>query len=172
MPADEALRAAAEKIRTNLPVEMARDLDQLLAKFRTWLENPAIHSVLRHSAYADPQQPGFPAVLAPFWKETIRPQQLERERRFLVPDGAKLWDGTFDRVVWLGDGDRIMAADVLDFKTEAISPGDAAVLNARTEHYRPQMEAYRSAAARLAQLPLECVATRLVFTTAGRVVEV
>jgi len=136
------------------------------------LLNPAISAVLRRSAYANPQQPGFPAALATFWTKTIRPQQVERERRFLVPDGSKFWNGSFDRVVWLGEGERMVAADVIDFKTDGIRPGDDAALAARTEHYRPQLEAYRQAVARLARLPAERVAARLLFTSAGRVVEI
>jgi ATP-dependent exoDNAse (exonuclease V) beta subunit len=102
----------------------------------------------------------------------LAPQQVERERRFLVCDVAKILNGSFDRVVWLGDGDRVVAADVLDFKTDDILPGDLAALTARTEYYRPQMEAYRRAVARLGQLPVEYIATRLVFTSIARVVEV
>jgi ATP-dependent exoDNAse (exonuclease V) beta subunit len=74
--------------------------------------------------------------------------------------------------VWLGDGECTVAADVIDFKTDAIPRGDAAALAARTDHYRPQLEAYRRAVARFAQLPEERVATRLVYTFAGCVVEI
>jgi ATP-dependent exoDNAse (exonuclease V) beta subunit len=172
LPTDAALRAAAERIRADLPAETWRDLDRLLATFRTWLENAAINAVLRRSAYADPQQLGFPAALAPFWMKSLAPQQVERERRFLVREGTKFWTGSLDRIVWLGDGDRTVAADVIDFKTDAIPPGDAAALAARTDHYRPQLEAYRRAVAHLAQLPEERVATRLVFTCAGRIADV
>ena len=86
-------------------------------------------------------------------------------------DGAKFWNGSFDRIVWLGDGERTVAADVLDFKTDAILPGNAKALKERTDHYRPQLEAYKRAVSLLAQIPEDRVATRLVFTIAGRVVE-
>ena len=42
----------------------------------------------------------------------------------------------------------------------------------RTAHYRPQIEAYRKAVARLAGLAAERVAARLVFTFGRRVVEI
>jgi ATP-dependent exoDNAse (exonuclease V) beta subunit len=170
-PTDAVLRAAAEKRRNDLPAEVWRDLDRLLANFRAWLQNPEISAVLQRSAYADPQEAGFPAALAPFWTKTVRPQTVEQERRFLIREGTTFWNGSLDRVVWLGDGDRTVAADVLDFKTDDIAPGDAAALAARTEHYRPQLEAYRRAVARLAQIPTERVATRLVFTWARRLVQ-
>jgi ATP-dependent exoDNAse (exonuclease V) beta subunit len=171
LPTDATLRTAAEKLRANVPADTWRDLDRLLAKFRAWLQEPQITSVLKRSAYADPQQPGYPAALAKFWTSNLRPQKVERERRFLTRDGTQFWNGSFDRVVWLGDGDRTVAADVIDFKTDDITPGDAKKLAERTEHYRPQLEAYRRAVAHLAQLPPERIATRLVFTNAGRVEE-
>jgi len=169
-PTEDELRAAAEKMRAILPAETLGDLNRLLTNFRTWLQKSAISGVLRRSAYADPKQSAFPAALAPFWTRTIVPQKVEQERRFLVRDGAKFWNGSFDRIVWLGDGEHTVAADVLDFKTDAIPPEDAKALAARTAHYRPQLEAYRRAVAKLAQLPEERVATRLVFTEAARVV--
>jgi ATP-dependent exoDNAse (exonuclease V) beta subunit len=171
-PTENELRATAEKMRADLPQDIWRDLDQLLANFRAWIKNPAINAVLRRSAYTDPRRPAFPGTLARFITPAIGPLQVERERRFLVRDGDKFWNGSFDRVVWLGEGDHIVAADVLDFKTDAIAPGDAAALAARTEHYRPQLEAYRSGVARMAHLPPESIAARLVFTWADRVVEV
>jgi ATP-dependent helicase/nuclease subunit A len=172
VPTEDALRATAEKQLVGLPAETHRDLDRLLADFRGWLQNPEISCVLRRSAYAGNSQPGFPAALARLWTKTMVPQQVERERRFLIRDGTKFLSGSLDRIVWLGDGERTVAADVIDFKTDAILPGDQAALAARTEHYRPQLEAYRQAVARLAQLPAERVAARLVFTCAGRVQEV
>jgi ATP-dependent exoDNAse (exonuclease V) beta subunit len=173
-PMDAALRATAHKVGMSkgLPKETWRDVDRLLANFRAWLGNPEIRSVLRRSAYADPKKPGFPASLASIWNPRLVPQSVQRERRFLVPDGAQFWNGSIDRIVWLGEGDSTVAADVIDFKTDAIEPGNAKALAERMEHYRPQLEAYRRAVARLAQLPEERIATRLVFTNAGRVVEV
>jgi len=79
-------------------------------------------------------------------------------------------NGSLDRVVWLGGGDQIVAADVIDFKTDAIAIGDTNALAARTEYYRPQMEAYRRAVVRLSKLPAERVSIRLVFTSAARVI--
>ena len=169
IPRDVELRVLADKMRTDLPAATWSALDQLLANFQAWLQDPEISGVLRRSAYKNPQQRGFPRALAPIWNSSIKPQLVERERRFLVRDEGKFLNGSLDRVVWLGEGDRIVAADVIDFKTDAITPGDAAALAERSEHYRPQMEAYRSAVMRLSKLPAERVATRLLFTSAGSV---
>lgn len=171
-PTENMLRAAAQKKRWDLPADTWQELDKLLAQFMKWLRDPTITGVLRRSAYADPKQPAFPTRLAKIWTKTLAPQQVERERRFLVPEGQTLWNGSFDRIVWLTDGQKTVAADVIDFKTDRLEPGDDASLKARKEHYRPQLEAYRQAAARIAGLSEECIAARLVFTFAGRVVEV
>jgi len=172
MPTDDALRAAASRIRMDLPAETWHELDRLLRMFRAWLEQTELRTVLSRSAYADPQQPGFPSQLTPLWTKKMKPLRVEQERRFLVRDGAKFLNGSLDRVVWLGDSDRILAADVLDFKTDAIAPGDGTALAERTEHYRPQLQTYGRAVARLAQVPDERVAARLVFTVAGCVREI
>jgi ATP-dependent helicase/nuclease subunit A len=171
-PTEARLRDAAKKKRWDLPPETWRDVENLLAQFIQWLRDPAIAGVLRQSAYADARGRDFPARLASLWSKNLKPTKVERERRFLAPETDRLWHGSFDRVVWLGDGERIVAADVIDFKTDAIKPGDAGAVKERTEHYRPQVEAYRRAIARMARLPEEHIAARLVFTFAGQVVEI
>jgi ATP-dependent exoDNAse (exonuclease V) beta subunit len=110
--------------------------------------------------------------LRSIWNKSIVPQKAERERRFSVVDDGAIWDGSLDRIVWLGDGERLVAADVIDFKTDAIEPGNERAIQDRTEHYRPQVEAYRRIVAKMAQLPEESIAARLVFTMAGRIVDV
>lgn len=170
LPTEAALGATAERMRSDLPRQIWDELDQLLVNFQMWLQNPVISGVLRRSVYTNVKQEGFPATLKPFWNNLIVPHQVERERRFLVRDGTTFLNGSLDRVVWLSEGDRIVAADVIDFKTDAIAPGDEAALCARAEHYRPQMEAYRRAVVGLSKLPAERVAIRLIFTCAARVI--
>jgi ATP-dependent helicase/nuclease subunit A len=172
MPTDEAFRATVEKMRFDLPPQIWLELDQLLAKFKMWLQKPVISEILRRSAYANAQQEAFPSAFRPFWNNLVEPQEVEPERPFVVHDGMTFLNGSLDRVVWLGDGDRTVAADVIDFKTDDIEPGDEAALDERKKHYRPQMEIYRRAVVGMSRLPPERVATRLVFTSAARVVDV
>jgi ATP-dependent exoDNAse (exonuclease V) beta subunit len=147
-------------------------LDELVARFQEWVRDSAINVVLHKAAYSDRQHLGFPAALQSIWNKTIVPMRVETERRFLVHEGDKLWKGSLDRIVWLGDGVRVLAADVLDFKTDMIEPENEAALVDRTKHYRPQIEAYRRVVARLAQMPEDHVAARLIFTSAGKIVEI
>jgi ATP-dependent exoDNAse (exonuclease V) beta subunit len=171
LPTKDTLLAIARRELIGVPMKDWPPLEELLQTFQTWLDMPVVNAVLRRAAYVGPGQPGFPAMLAPIWRKTTTAQQVERERRFLHPDDARMWNGSFDRIVWLCDGDRTTAAHVIDFKTDAIAPGDDAALAARSEHYRPQLEAYRRAAANLGRLAERSVAVRLVFTCAGRVVD-
>jgi hypothetical protein len=110
-----------------------------------------------------------------------------RERAFAVclpaasPGGPeRLLTGSFDRVVLACRGDAFVAAQVLDWKTDAVLEGaatagaavDEGVLADRTEHHRPQMAAYRAALVALTGLPPAKVACRLFFLSADRAVDV
>jgi hypothetical protein len=75
--------------------------------------------------------------------------------------------GTMDRVIWVYQGNQRVAADIIDFKSDVV---DDAKLQSRIEHYRPQMEVYRRAVSRFAKIPIECIATRLVFSHPRQVI--
>jgi ATP-dependent exoDNAse (exonuclease V) beta subunit len=121
---------------------------------------------------------GFRAALAqPQIGELLRRPAhdvtVHRERSFAVllpvrEGGEELWSGSFDRLVLTREADRVVAADVIDFKTDAIR-SDAA-LHARVERYRPQLEAYRRVAATMFGLDPERVRALLAFVTPGAVI--
>ncbi|MFZ4575136.1 MAG: UvrD-helicase domain-containing protein [Phycisphaerales bacterium] len=98
---------------------------------------------------------------------------LRREWAFATPaldhDERIMLSGQIDRLVVLKQGGRIVSAEVIDFKTDAVSPEgpDPAAFAARVEHYRPQLNAYRASVARLFSLPREAVRATLVFLAAG-----
>jgi len=79
-------------------------------------------------------------------------------------------NGVIDRSVWIRSDEKIVAADILDFKTNTIRANDMQTPRERTEFYRPQMEAYRKTTARLGKLKDDCVSARLVFADCGAVV--
>ncbi len=104
---------------------------------------------------------------------------LWRERRFIVRtrhplDQTKdevVLNGTFDRlVIGRGRDGRAAWAEVVDFKTDTLDAdgdGEEALVQ-RAEHYRPQIEAYRLAAARILRVEQSRVSARLAFTALGR----
>jgi ATP-dependent helicase/nuclease subunit A len=99
-----------------------------------------------------------------------RELELWRERRFQVVTGGTLHSGAFDRVEVERSGERAVRARVLDFKSER-GTGEAE-LESLVERYRPQLEAYRTALARMLALPPAAVSAALVFAGEDRIVEV
>ena len=93
--------------------------------------------------------------------------ELHRERSFAVRDDDAILSGTFDRLVVLYDGDRAVGADVLDYKTDDVPGDDPRAVDARVEQYRPQLEAYRRAAAAMLKIEPARVSARLLFVGPG-----
>jgi ATP-dependent exoDNAse (exonuclease V) beta subunit len=92
---------------------------------------------------------------------------VERERRFLVRDADALLAGSIDRLVLVREGERVVAAEVVDFKTDAVAAADEERLTALCALYRPQLEAYRRATARLLGLPPARVGAHLALLEPG-----
>lgn len=100
--------------------------------------------------------------------------EVRNEHAFsvLMPDEdghEELWNGFIDRLVLVSEGDRVVSADVIDYKTDTV-PGDEA-LQLRVDHYRPQLENYRRIVCAQFGLEPSAVRCRLLFLTAGTVVD-
>jgi ATP-dependent exoDNAse (exonuclease V) beta subunit len=146
---------------------MGLDLSSLIDEFEQALRRPAICALLTRATYEQPA--GNPAdgavhvtadLACPRWK-------VWRERPFALREGDTILNGKIDRLVVLTDGGRPVAADLVDFKTDWVSAADPKAIETRLEHYRPQLEAYRRAVARLLGLELTQVSARLAFVEAG-----
>ncbi len=98
--------------------------------------------------------------------------ELHVERPFAVRlqlDGReRLVTGRFDRVVVVSGPSGPESAEVIDFKTDRIAEAE---VEGRVERYRPQLEAYCAAAARLFALPAERVRGTLLFLGPGLAAE-
>ena len=145
---DRMLRIA----RRSAPALAEPDVLELAARFRGWVAQPQIAEALRRAAY--------PAGA-----------RVERESRFVHRVGDAIVEGVIDRLVLWGADGRVEGAEVLDYKTDAIQPGDAEALAARTALYRPQLAAYRDAVAARYGLDRDRVRAKLLFLRAGVVVE-
>lgn len=85
-------------------------------------------------------------------------------------DGVEeLWNGFIDRLVLVSDGDRVVSADVIDYKTDSVADADA--LRTRVDHYRPQLENYRRIVRAQYDLDASAVRCRLLFLSTGAVVD-
>jgi len=93
------------------------------------------------------------------------------EHRFAinVPAGedVELMEGVVDRLILIYKDGALVAADIIDFKTDALAKGE---LPAKVDFYKPQMGAYRQAIAVQYGIELDQIATRLVFVGTGEVV--
>jgi len=81
----------------------------------------------------------------------------------------ELWNGFSDRLVLCTDGDRVVRAEVIDHKTDAIESSEQLAM--RVDYYRPQLENYRRIACRQFELEPDAERCRLLFLAPGEVVD-
>ena len=98
--------------------------------------------------------------------------EARNEWPFAVIDGPQIMTGRMDRVVFLHQNGKRMAADVLDFKTDAISTSQGERIEDRVEHYRPQIEAYRRTIAQQTGLPADRIRDGTAVRGQGKLVRV
>jgi ATP-dependent exoDNAse (exonuclease V) beta subunit len=168
-PEESSLRRAVSGL-----VAGGFDLAALIAQFRAALKRPAIADVLTLARYQSPVVPRTrhaPRDVQPHAEREEYALRLvvEREWPFLVREGNQILSGQIDRLVLWYDGDRLVAADVIDFKTDRLAADNPVALADRIEHYRPQLAAYCSALTRLYRLAADQVSARLVFVEPGLV---
>ena len=157
VPEDGVLREIAARLAT-AELDIAATIDC----FRSALAQPAIRSLLERSACAE-QWRKLKAKHGPVRYE------VHREWPFVVRDGDTILNGQIDRLVVALDGSRALAAEVIDFKSDRLPADDPRALAARVELYRPQLEAYRRAAAASLRLPVDRVTSRIAFIEIGTV---
>ncbi len=148
-PSNEQLLAAAR----SLP-PMTLDPEKVLPEFFTMLGQPAITAAL--SRDQSPHRALTPRVF--------------REHPFACRFERTLISGIIDRLVLWSSGDRVVAAEIIDFKTDVIA--DRASLDARVANYRPQLESYRRAVTQLFGLAEDRIAANFLFVETGEGVAV
>jgi ATP-dependent exoDNAse (exonuclease V) beta subunit len=164
LPSDARLREIAGRLRATSLISDDQ-LDAHIARFRQQLAAKPIADLLSRSFYQSPSNLGLPQKSWPSPAPEITPY---RERAFaLQQNQEKLLTGSIDRLVVLTSGNRPLAADVIDFKTDDITATQRSLLTEKINFYRPQLEAYRKTAAELWNLKLAQVTARLAFLSAG-----
>ncbi|HSW49183.1 MAG TPA: PD-(D/E)XK nuclease family protein, partial [Bryobacteraceae bacterium] len=154
LPADPEMVELAHAVVPRMP---AAEVAALATEFRSWMGQAAIQAALRRESY-----PTGPDI-------SVR---VENERPFVRRVGDEIQEGFVDRLVLVEGGGQVVEAHVLDFKTDAIDPGDESAVEERAEHYRPQIEAYCEVIREQYGLNQDAVRGTLLFLAAGRVVEV
>jgi len=152
------------------------DASALIEPFERILQRPAIQAVLsRASAEQQVAQTlSCKGVCFSGSGSGVSEGQIRvwRERPFACREGDIILNGKIDRLVVFYHRDRPLAAEVVDFKTDRLSADDPASIDARLDFYRPQLEAYRRASARLLGLELAQISAKVAFVEAGVVREV
>ncbi len=137
-PSDAELLRIAGKLAT-------ADIDLVaeIKRFRRILAHPTIAAALAKQADGGDESLGFPAKLRVELRSADVTCELQRERSVVVREDDALLFGTIDRLMLFSRGGRRIAADILDYKTDAVvMPSEIAD---RATTYRPQLEAYRRA---------------------------
>jgi hypothetical protein len=143
-----------------------------LAEFQRLLAKPWLQFQLSRQVYLQPESLGFtPSTARDIQRRQIQ-LSVETECPFAVRESEGLLSGNMDRLVVLRDGDEVVAADLIDFKTDALGGASDATIRERAEFYRPQILAYRRAAGQILRLPPDRIASRLLFVAAERAVVV
>ncbi|WP_437200809.1 UvrD-helicase domain-containing protein [Planctomicrobium sp. SH664] len=160
-PADDELRRLAAPM--HLPADV---IDRYLLAFRTEIQAPAIAALFTHEGC-------FAAAPASLRAQLAAPGiqlSIKREWPFVTVHQGELVNGTVDRLVLAMHEGAVIAAEVIDFKTDQLEGSEA--IDRRAELYRPQLESYRQAVSRMFKIPQTHVSARLAFLAAGRVVTI
>ena len=148
---DDELRTIARATVAGMPDDRVADL---ITEFRAWMGAGPIRSALSRD--------GFPADL-------FTAVHVENELPFVRRVGDEIQEGIIDRLVLTHLDGRVVRAEVVDFKTDAIEAGDDDSLAAHAERYRPQILAYCDVVRERYGLAEGDVDGKLVFLRAGMI---
>ena len=148
------------------------DIDACVKQFRTLLQRPEIAKVLSRTTYHTVDELPFSSVIkAELARDRLEPE-LFQELRFSVIDSGQSIQGTIDRLILLRCDGQVVAAEILDFKTDTMLKDDDGSLHDLIAAYRDQMRAYARAVGLMYRLPPDRISTRLVLLSTGKVVDV
>ncbi len=155
------------RLRRQFPRE--RNLEAIVADFSKMVQQPRLAALLHRASYlshmakkAIPNQLVFDAITA----------SVERERSFAVRIDESIVRGSIDRLILIHEGESLIAAEVIEFKTDQWAGLNVEQSDARIGAYQPQIAAYRRAVARMTGLPPDRVFARLVLVGIDREFEV
>ncbi len=162
LPDDQHLQRVACEILSSAGatrLNLARSIQQ----FRDLLAAPGIRAMLSRTRYSNPQANEFPAAVTGQLNGGGLVAKVHNERGFAFCEQDQLVQGFIDRLVLLYRGDQVVAAEILDYKTDFWDQNRPETLVSKTTFYAPQIQAYRLAVARLTGLALDRIAAKLVF---------
>jgi ATP-dependent helicase/nuclease subunit A len=156
----QLLKIAASALTNDEMMQL--QLDQQANRFLRYCESPAIRQVFSQARYRAWNQPSKLRL------------EVTNERRFLISIDDQLIRGVIDRCVLGWDQDRVIRAEVIDYKTDA-KPGNVELstwVQQRAEHHLPQLQMYRKVLCRQFSLHPEMVQVTLVLLNEQQVVSI
>ncbi len=161
LPNEQALLNSASQVLISESVRRT-----LLQEFLNRLQHPEIHRLLLQKTAS--QDLPDEALNRDFSSAELQ-CEVENERTFLIRDQGQVVQGSIDRLVLYRHQGQIIAADILDWKTDRLIEPEEDWVASRRTHYHEQLQAYRRAVMHIYQLPAECVRARLVLLDTGTV---
>jgi len=134
----------------------AGETANLLEEFRAMLTAPKLAAALGRKTLAASLQTRLGIAIP-----TDAELALHCERAITACIRGEMISGEIDRLTLFSHGGRLIAADILDFKTDHVA--EPAALQQRAAHYQPQLAAYREALAATTGLDAARIAMRLLF---------
>lgn len=170
LPDDEVLIAKAAEINSTVA-----DVPKLIAEFHEMVQQPDIDRGLRQAAYLTPGENDLTEQARQKFSD-VSPDQIRlevsNEHPFAVLDDGEVINGFIDRLVLIYIDNQLVAADIVDFKTDTFDFTDETLFNEKAEYYRQQLQIYARVVSRLYRIPVDSVSTRLFMLGAGRIANV
>jgi ATP-dependent exoDNAse (exonuclease V) beta subunit len=166
-PDATVLRQAAKHVATT-----TLDIEAEMQAFRRMINIPQTQKVLSRHGYADLSPLGFSQDCQAALQNAPVTLRVLRERPFAIRDGDAMVYGIIDRLVLFCQHDHVLAADMLDFKSDALALDEATDLRDAIEAYRPQLTLYRRAIARQFGLDIHRIKARLLFLQLGEICQI
>ncbi len=160
LPTDAQLRQAAGELED---IEISPgQLAGMIKQFRSSCAGTNVGKLLREADYLKSAPAG---AVVEVWRE--RPFAVPMD----VPDlpGGAIVRGQIDRVVVVRAGGKVIAAEVIDYKSDSV---DMKSLAEKRRYYEPQIAAYRKAIGQMLGMAEGAVGAKLVFIGIDAVVEV
>ncbi len=151
------------------------ELDEAAAEFLGVLATPAVRGLLELEPYSREfhewlaGRVGLANSSPAFSRVRL---EVRNEQRIAYRDQGQPVTGSIDRLVLAYDGISIVAADVLDWKSDRLATANRTQRREQIASYEPQLIAYRQAVHSMFGLTDDRIRTRLVFLRAGAVVEI
>jgi ATP-dependent exoDNAse (exonuclease V) beta subunit len=165
-PDPSLLRNVAEQVLGG-DKSSSLNMEEQISRFFHLLERPEVAYLLSRARYQRLDGLGFTAAVRRELAAHVPSAVVQNERGFAFRQDGRLMSGYIDRLVLLEHGGRVVAAEIIDYKTDALDAQNPQQLDEKSMFYTPQLEAYRQAVVSLTGLPTDRIAATLAFVAAG-----